>query len=347
MKAVVYETFSTRPEIRTVPDPQLTAAGALVKVEATGVCRSDWHTWVGHDSSIVLPHVPGHEFAGTVIAAGKDVTRWRAGDRVTMPFSSGCGHCQQCRTGNQHICDVPFAPGFSHWGSFAQYVAIEQADLNLVRLPDALAFSAAASLGCRFVTAFRAVVERGGVRPGEWLVVYGCGGVGLSAIMIGHALGAQVVAVDIASEKLKLAKSLGADVCIDVNVVQDIPAAIVDSTRGGAHVSIDALGHKVACFNSIMSLRKRGRHVQVGLMVGPQSLPQIPMETVLEKELNIYGSLGMQSHAYEPMFSMIGRGILPIDRLIGATTDLQGSINALIAMENSDAPGVTVVTDFS
>ncbi|MER8953366.1 zinc-dependent alcohol dehydrogenase family protein [Mesorhizobium sp. M0833] len=346
MKAVVYETFSGLPEIKTVPDPNGSPGGAVIKVEATGVCRSDWHAWVGHDPSIVLPHVPGHEFAGTVVAKGKDVTRWQVGDRVTMPFSSGCGHCHQCRTGHQHICDVPFTPGFSHWGSFAQYVAVEQADLNLVRLPDALEFKAAASLGCRFVTSFRAVVEQGRLKPGQWLAVYGCGGVGLSAIMIGHAMGAQVVAVDITAEKLSLAKSLGATICINANDFQNVPKAVVEATGGGAHVSMDALGNKVTCFNSVKSLRKRGRHIQVGLTLGSQSSPEIPMEDIIMGELEIYGSLGMQSHAYEPMFTMIGQGLLPIDRLIGSTTDLAGAITTLMKMDKTDVPGVTVVTDF-
>ncbi|TPN81114.1 zinc-dependent alcohol dehydrogenase family protein [Mesorhizobium sp. CU2] len=347
MKAIVYEAFSGAPTISTVPDPEVTPGGAVIAVGATGVCRSDWHAWVGHDPSIVLPHVPGHEFAGTVVATGKDVARWAIGDRVTMPFSSGCGHCHQCRTGNQHICDVPFSPGFSHWGSFAQYVAVEQADLNLVKLPDSLEFQAAASLGCRFVTSFRAVVEQGRLKPGQWLAVYGCGGVGLSAIMIGHALGAQIVAVDVASEKLTLAKSLGANVCLNANDFADVAAAVAETTGGGAHVSMDALGNKVTCFNSIKSLRKRGRHIQVGLTVGSQSLPPIPMEDVIVRELEIYGSLGMQSHAYEPMFGMIGRGLLPVHRLIGATTNFTGAISALVSMDRADSPGVTVVTDFS
>lgn len=251
-----------------VPDPQVRPGGVVIKAEATGVCRSDWHAWAGHDPFIALPHVPGHEFAGSIVAVGKEVTRWRNGDRVTMPFSSGCGRCDQCRTGNQHTCDVPFSPGFSHWGSFAQYLAVEQADLNLVRLPDSLEYRAAASLGCRFVTSFRAVVEQGRLKPRQGLAVYGCGGVGLSAIMIAHAMGAQTVAVDIAAEKLNLAKSLGATRCINVNDFQDVPAAVVDATGGGAHVSMDALGNKVTCFNSIESLRKRGRHLQVGLTVG-------------------------------------------------------------------------------
>lgn len=197
MKAVVYEQFSTPPSIQQVPDPAPAPHGVVVKVMANGVCRSDWHGWMGHDPDIQLPHVPGHELSGVVEAVGKDVTKWRIGDRVTVPFVGGCGTCPQCHTGNHQVCDAQFQPGFTHWGSFAEYVGIHYADVNLVALPDTLTFDTAASLGCRFVTSFRAVVDQGRVSAGQWVAVHGCGGVGLSAIMIASAAGANVVAVDI------------------------------------------------------------------------------------------------------------------------------------------------------
>ena len=210
MKAVIYEAFNAPPLLKTVPDPNPETHGVIVKVMATGVCRSDWHGWVGHDADIQLPHVPGHELAGVVAAIGKDVTKWKIGDCVTVPFVGGCGACPQCASGNQQVCDHQFQPGFTHWGSFAEYVSIHFADTNLVRLPEALDFAAAASLGCRFVTSFRAVVDQGKTSAGQWVAIHGCGGVGLSAIMIANAIGANVVAVDISEEKLYLAKALGA-----------------------------------------------------------------------------------------------------------------------------------------
>ncbi|NBX21957.1 MAG: alcohol dehydrogenase, partial [Betaproteobacteria bacterium] len=209
MQAVVYEAFSAPPRLQTVPDPTPETHGVVVKVQATGVCRSDWHGWVGHDTDIVLPHVPGHELAGTVEAVGKDVTRWKVGDRVTVPFVGGCGSCPECHSGNQQVCEKQFQPGFTHWGSFAQYVSIHKADLNLVALPETLDFATAASLGCRFVTSFRAVVDQGKTSAGQWVAVHGCGGVGLSAIMIAHAVGANVVAIDISEDKLAMARAMG------------------------------------------------------------------------------------------------------------------------------------------
>ncbi|WP_137279105.1 zinc-dependent alcohol dehydrogenase family protein [Pseudomonas rhizoryzae] len=346
MKAVVYEAFSAPPRLITVPDPTPVAHGVVLKVMATGVCRSDWHGWVGHDPDIELPHVPGHELAGIVEAVGKDVTRWQVGDRVTVPFVGGCGACPQCHAGHQQVCDHQFQPGFTHWGSFAQYVGIHQADLNLVALPETLGFATAASLGCRFVTSFRAVVDQGKVSAGQWVAVHGCGGVGLSAIMIASSLGAQVVAIDIAADKLELARRLGAVATLDATQVASVPEAVREITGGGAHVSLDALGHPTTCFNSIASLRKRGKHVQVGLLLGDQATPALPMDRVIAHELEILGSHGMQAHRYDVLMAMLRNGTLAPEKLIGREISLAESIAALMQMDSFQGTGVTVITRF-
>ncbi|WP_412067472.1 zinc-dependent alcohol dehydrogenase family protein [Rubrivirga sp. IMCC43871] len=346
MYAVVYEAFGAPPELRRVPDPTPETHGVVVAVRATGLCRSDWHGWVGHDPGIQLPHVPGHELAGVVAAVGRDVTRWRVGDRVTVPFVGGCGTCPQCQSGHQQVCDAQFQPGFTHWGSFAEFVSIHRADLNVVRLPEALGFATAASLGCRFVTAFRAVVDQGRVSAGQWVAVYGCGGVGLSAVMIARAVGARVVAVDLSDEALALATQGGAIATVNARHVPDVVEAVVELTGGGAHVSLDALGHPETCVQSIRSLRKRGRHVQVGLLVADQRAPAIPMDRVVADELEIVGSHGMQAHRYDAMLAMIEAGTLAPDRLVGRTITLEASIPALMRMDTFESAGVTVITDF-
>ncbi|KWI56363.1 alcohol dehydrogenase [Burkholderia pseudomultivorans] len=347
MKAVVYEAFGAAPRLMNVDDPAPAPDGVVIEVKATGVCRSDWHGWMGHDPDIVLPHVPGHELAGVVVATGAAVTRWKAGDRVTVPFVAGCGHCAECHSGNQQVCERQFQPGFTHWGSFAQYVGIHHADLNLVRLPDALDFATAASLGCRFVTSFRAVVDQGRTSAGQWVAVHGCGGVGLSAIMIANAIGANVVAIDISEPALALARSLGAAATVNASQVADVVDAVKDITRGGAHVSLDALGHPTTCFNSIGNLRRRGRHVQVGLMLGEHATPAVPMSKVIAYELEILGSHGMQAHRYDAMLEMVHTGKLAPSRLIGKEISLGQSIDALMNMNRFEGAGVTVVTDFS
>lgn len=346
MKAVVFEAFSAPPTVQTVADPTPENHGVVVKVMATGVCRSDWHGWVGHDTDIELPHVPGHELAGIVEAVGKDVTRWKVGDRITVPFVGGCGACPECSAGQHQVCDRQFQPGFTHWGSFAEYVSLHQADINLVALPESLDFTTAASLGCRFVTSFRAVVDQGQTRAGQWVAVHGCGGVGLSAVMIASAVGANVVAIDIAEDKLELARSLGAVATVNASRVANVVEAVRDITQGGAHVSLDALGHPTTCFNSISNLRKRGKHVQVGLMLGEHSTPIIPMSTVIAKELEILGSHGMQAHRYDAMFAMMQSGKLAPQKLIGRTISLEQSIEALMNMDKFEVAGVTVVNSF-
>lgn len=346
MKAVLFEAFNQRPKLVNLPDPTPEPHGVVLKVEATGVCRSDWHGWVGHDTDITLPHVPGHELAGVVKAVGKDVIRWKTGDRVTVPFVGGCGACPECHAGHQQVCHHQFQPGFTHWGSFAEYVSLHQADLNLVALPESIEFATAASLGCRFVTSFRAVVDQGKVVAGQWVAVHGCGGVGLSAIMIANALGANVVAVDIAEDKLALAKSLGAAVTINARSVAGVPEAVMEVTGGGAHVSLDALGHPETCCNSILSLRRRGKHVQVGLMLGDHSTPAVPMSRIIAHELEILGSHGMQAHRYDVMMAMILSGKLKPELLVGQEISLEESIDALMSMDRFPGTGTTVVTRF-
>ncbi len=346
MKAAKFEEFGQPITIQNVPDPTHHNDGVVIRVEANGICRSDWHGWMGHDPDVHLPHIPGHEMAGIVEAVGKDVKRWQAGDRVTVPFSGGCGRCEQCVSGNQQVCDDFFQPGFTAWGSFAEYVAIRYADVNLVSLPESLDFVDAASLGCRFITSFRAVVAQGRVAPGEWVVVHGCGGIGLSAIMIANAMGAQVIGVDIKDEALTLAHSLGAAVTLNAGNEVDLIEAIQETTKGGAHVSIDALGSNETCSNSILSLRKRGRHVQVGVMAAENKETPIPMGMVMFNELELIGSHGMQAHAFDPMLDMITTGILQPAKMISRTVTLEDSIKVLESMGDFPESGVVVIDRF-
>lgn len=346
MRAAIYEEFQKPLTIRNVPDPTPDPNGVVVKVMATGLCRSDWHGWMGHDSDIRLPHVPGHELAGVIAAVGKNVRHFAAGDRVTVPFVCGCGVCPQCVSGNHQVCDHQAQPGFTHWGSFAEYVAIHYADVNLVRLPETVDFTTAASLGCRFVTSFRAVVDQGKTSAGQWVAVHGCGGVGLSAIMIASAVGARVVAVDISDDKLELAREFGADAVVNAMKVEDVVGAVKDLTGGGAHVSLDALGSLSTCFNSVANLRKRGKHIQVGLMLGGQNHPPVPMDKVIANELEILGSHGMQAYRYPALMEMIEAGKLHPERLVQKTITLDEALVELVNMDTFALSGVTVITKF-
>jgi alcohol dehydrogenase len=343
MRAAVYETFNHPLTIQNVADPTPADDGVVIEVQATGICRSDWHGWKGHDDMIALPHVPGHEMAGIVVAMGKSVRRYKKGDRVTLPFANGCGDCPQCLTGNHQVCSHQTQPGFSHWGSFAQYVAIRHADVNLVPLPEEIDDITAALLGCRFITAFRALVDQGRLRAGEWVAVHGCGGVGLSAIMIAKAIGANAIGIDIDDDKLKFASEIGTAATINSKKEGNVVEALRDLTRGGVHISVDALGHAETCFNSISGLRRRGRHIQVGLMMGDQANTQVPMDLVIARELEILGSHGMAAHRYSSLLQMIASGQLNPRKLIGKRVDLASAPRELAAMDTYDGIGITVI----
>ncbi|MFF3437176.1 alcohol dehydrogenase catalytic domain-containing protein [Streptosporangium sp. NPDC002721] len=377
MRAVVFDAFGADPEVREVPAPEPPPGGAVIRVEATGLCRSDWHGWQGHDPDIrVLPHVPGHELAGVVEAVGPGVASWRPGDRVTVPFVCACGSCAACLSGDQQVCERQTQPGFTRWGSFAEYVAVDHADVNLVRLPGEMSFSTAASLGCRFATSYRAVTAVGRVRPDEWVVVHGCGGVGLSAVMIAAAAGARVVAVDVSAGALELARKFGAVACVGAEpsgaeppgagafeagppgagpsragapraepsraepsgAGVEVAERVRELTSGGAHVSIDALGSPETCVASIESLRRRGRHVQIGLLPG---LTPLPMGRVIGYELELLGSHGMAAHAYPAMLEAVASGALRPDALVTRSIGLEEAGAALASI--GSVPGVTMI----
>jgi alcohol dehydrogenase len=297
---------------------------------------------MGHDSEVRLPHVPGHEFAGIIVSVGKAVTQWRPGDRVTAPFCCGCGSCEECKRGNTHICDAYTQPGFTHWGAFAEQVEIRFADINLVALPEDVDFVSAASLGCRFATSFRALVDQARVRAGEWVAIHGCGGVGLSALMIAKAIGALTIVIDPNRDRMAMATALGATESIDPAKV-DVVQRIREITGRGAHVSVDALGHHQTCWNSIACLAKRGRHVQVGLMLGSQSNPPIPMSAVIAGELEIYGSHGMQAVDYPKMLKIIASGAMDPSRLVSDTVSLSQGAKLLTEMATYPNQGITVI----
>ena len=342
MRALIFDSFGGPLEVREVRDPEPAPGGVVVRVAASGLCRRAGQAWQGHDPDVGLPHVPGHELAGTVAAVGAGTRTWSVGDRVTVPFVNACGTCAQCAAGEQQVCARQTQPGFTHWGSLAEFVALDAADVNLVAVPDELGLATAAALGCRYATAFRAVVQVARVRAGEWVAVHGCGGVGLSAVQIAAAAGARVIAVDVAAGALDLARVLGAEHTVDGGA--DVPATVLELTGGGAHVSLDALGAAITCTNSIRSLRPRGRHVQVGLLPPAQGRPEVPMERVIGLELQVLGSHGMAAHAYPELLGLIAAGRLDPGPLITRRLALDDAGAALA--EVGRRPGIAVVTSF-
>lgn len=332
-------------QVRDLPAPAAPDGGVVVDVRATGLCRSDWHAWAGHEG-VALPHVPGHELAGVVARVGTGVTRWHVGDRVTVPFVEGCGRCAWCASGQAQVCPDQQQPGFTHAGSFAEQVALHAADTNLVAVPDEVSFEAAASLGCRFATAFRALHARAVLRPGERVAVVGAGGVGLSAVMIAVALGARVVAVDRTTSALALAREIGAEHTVLAVDGDDVPARVHDLTDGGAHVAVDAVGSEATCADALGSLRRRGRHVQVGLLPSATGRPRVPMDRVIGWELDVLGSHGMAAADYPAMLALVADGTLAPQRLVERVVTLEEAATLLPVMDRADAArpaGMTMI----
>ncbi|MFP3714921.1 zinc-dependent alcohol dehydrogenase family protein [Puerhibacterium sp. TATVAM-FAB25] len=343
MRAIVFDQFTGPTEVREVPDPTAPAGGVVVDVHATGLCLSDWHAWAGHDDGIpALPHVPGHELAGVISAVGAGVSGWQVGDRVTVPFVCGCGRCEWCASGQAQVCPDQTQPGFTHWGSYAEQVVLHAADTNLVAIPDGVSFETAAALGCRFATAYRAVAGRARVQRGEWVAVVGAGGVGLSATMIAAALGAQVIAVDRHEGALEAARRAGAAHTVLADG-RDVPAAIHALTGGGAHVAIDAVGSEQTSTDAVLSLRRRGRHVQVGLLLGDDARPRLPMGRVIAWELDLLGSHGMAAADYPEMLALVASGALRPQDLVARVVGLAEGAALLPGLHDARREGMTVI----
>ncbi|MEN8706262.1 MAG: alcohol dehydrogenase catalytic domain-containing protein [Nocardioides marinisabuli] len=343
MRAVLLETFGGPLSVADLPDPACPEDGVVVRVGATGLCRSDWHAWQGHDDGVRLPHVPGHELAGTVVEVGPAVSTVAVGDRVTTPFVLACGTCATCRRGDQQVCERQEQPGFTGWGSFAELVALPRAEVNLVRLPDEVPDDVAAGLGCRVATAYRAVAQVGGVRPGERVVVHGCGGVGLAAVMVARALSAEVYAVDPAPASRDLAARLGA-VPVDP-AAGAVVEALVDLTGGGADVSLDAFGAASVASASLRCLRPLGRHVQVGLLGGADAGAGADLGLVVARELQVLGSHGLSATGYPELLALVADGTLRPDQLLRDRVGLAEGARRLAALgePGAGAGGATVV----
>lgn len=344
MKAAVYNTFNGAIEIKQVDDPAVTETEAIIEVKASGICRSDWHGWKGHDPDIQLPHVPGHEFSGIVKEVGSKVTLFQIGDRVTVPFCCGCSTCPQCMKGNQHICDQHFQPGFTHWGSFAQYVQIKNADFNLVKLPSSIDFVSAAGLGCRFITAFHGIVNQGKVDNSMFVAIHGCGGVGLSAIMIAAVYGAKVIAIDINEENLQKAKSFGVEYTINA-CREEVVDKVREITNGGANLSMDALGSHETSINSINCLAKKGKHIQVGIL-GSENTIIVSTADLIAKEIELIGSHGMPLANYNTIFDLITNKKIDLSLLIDRTVKLEDVDQEFHNMDTYSNSGMVIIDQF-
>ncbi len=353
MRAAVFTDYGEPLEVREVEDPEPEPHGAVVAVEACGVCRSDWHAWQGdwdwRGLDPVPGHILGHEPAGRVVAIGEEVESVSEGDHVTVPFNLGDGQCRLCQTGHSNICENRQALGLQPEapGAFAEQLPVPHADHNLVHLPEGVSSVEMAGLGCRFMTAFHGLAHRADLGAGDWVAIHGCGGVGLSAIHVASALGANPIGVDLTDDKLELAEELGAEATVNASDVDDPAEAVLDLTDGGAHVSMDALGIETTARNAVRSLGKTGQHVQVGLTTeeagGNLSLPTDEMVT---SEIDFLGALGMPPERYDEIFRMVAAGKLDPAAVVSETIALEDVSEKLDAMTDYGTVGIPVVDEF-
>jgi len=343
MRAAVLREYNADLSLEEVPDPTCEADGVVLKTLACGVCRSDWHGWTGEHPRVKPGQIQGHEYCGEVVEAGP-LSKWKKGDLLVAPFILACGSCPDCQSGNQNICKSQRLPGFVEPGAFAEYVSVPFAH-NLARLPEDMSPVLAAGLGCRVTTAWHALTGRAAVQAGEWLAIHGTGGIGLSALILGRALGARVIVVDVVPEKLSHALGLGAEHAIDARQ-GDVAARIIEITQGGAHISLEALGIEATTNGSIECLRPLGRHVQVGMPVGHTAHMQINMNAVYMKNLALFGTRGMPSWRYPSLLDLITRGAVDMSPLIAREIGLSGASAELRAFNGPTPPGVAVISDF-
>ncbi|MBC7920919.1 MAG: alcohol dehydrogenase AdhP [Ferruginibacter sp.] len=265
MKAAVARAYGEPLRIEQVPVPEVVPGRILVKVAACGVCHTDLHAIDGDwPVKATLPLIPGHEGAGTVVAVGAGVTQVKEGDRVGIPWLyTACGHCEHCLSGWETLCEAQQNTGYSVQGSYAEYAL---ADPNFVgHLPDALSFQEAAPLLCAGVTVYKGLKETE-VKPGQWVVISGIGGLGHLAVQYAKAMGMRVAAVDIQEDKLKLAQAVGADLV--VNAAVEDPVTLIQQTIKGAHGVLVTAVSRPAFTQGVGMLRRRGTLSLVGLPPG-------------------------------------------------------------------------------
>jgi alcohol dehydrogenase len=355
MRAVVFEEVGERMSVQEIERPEPDSDEIVVETEACGICRSDWHAWQGDWEWLGVTPTPGlvfgHEPVGIVTAVGEDVETHAVGDRVCVPFNLSDGTCRHCKRGRANICErmvplgfVPFQPG-----AFAEEFPVRNADQNAIELPDGVDPVDVAGLGCRFATAFHGLVHRVDVTPGDWVAVHGCGGVGLSAIHVADALGANVIGVDLTDEKLEEAERLGADETVNVQAVDDVPIAVKQHTPNnrGVEVSVDALGIAETCRNAVDSLCKGGQNLQIGLTTSEEEGEiSLPVDEIVEGEQEFIGSYGMPPHEYEEIFSMMERDKISPGKIVSETVSLEEVPETIASMGEYETLGIPVCNEF-
>ncbi|MBI3362642.1 MAG: zinc-binding dehydrogenase [Chloroflexi bacterium] len=323
MKAAIFHGAHQPLTIEEIPTPAPRAGEILVKIAACGVCHTDLH-YLDHDVPTFKkpPMVLGHEISGTVAAIGSETNHWKEGDRVLLPAVYGCGRCRMCRTGRENICENMVMFGNHVDGGYAEYIIAPAKDA--MPLPNEIPLVEGAIIADATTTPYHAVVNRGRVQPGDAVVVFGCGGIGLNLVQIAAAVGGQVVAVDVVDAKLEWACKLGAAHAINAKSVERVDKEIRKLTGGGADVAFEAIGNPVTQAQAFASVRTGGRLVVVGFADKPMTLDT---GRVMFREIEIVGSLGCRAVDYPRVLELARQGKIKVAELVTAKFPLE-EINA-------------------
>ncbi len=299
-------------KIEDIPVPAITANQVLVKVAACGVCHTDLH-YIEHGVPTFKkpPMVLGHEASGIVEEAGANVSNVKKGGRVLIPAVLTCGKCDLCRQGRENICSSMTMLGNHIDGAYAEYVAVDAKDV--LDLPESVPLEEASIIADAVSTPYHAVKNRARVQPGDTVVIFGCGGVGINAVQLAAAVGAYVIAVDVNDRKLQWATEFGAARTINASQVERVSKEVKKLTGGGADIAIEVIGNPKTIVEAFESVRVGGRLCVVGYT---HETISVVAGKIMFKELEIVGSLGCRPVDYKPLIRMVEQGKIDIKRLV-------------------------------
>jgi 6-hydroxycyclohex-1-ene-1-carbonyl-CoA dehydrogenase len=338
VKAAVFYAAHEPMRIEDVPTPQPRAGEILIRVAGCGVCHTDLH-YLDHGTPTFKqpPVILGHEIAGTVAALGAGVTTLKETDRVLVPAVLSCGHCTLCRTGRENICENSQMLGNHIDGGYAEYVAVPAKDV--FRMPDDVPLVEGSVIADAVTTPFHAVVRRGKVAAGDWVIVFGCGGVGLSLVQVAAAVGARVIAVDVKDAKLETARRFGATATLNPAAVPRLDKAVRALSGGGVDVAFEAVGKATAQEAALNCLKTGGRLVLVGY--SPETLP-LNAGRVMFRELDIMGSLGCRPVDYPRAIELVRQGKVRLADMVTHRFPLDRIGEAMDTLRAGDAIRIVV-----
>jgi propanol-preferring alcohol dehydrogenase len=312
MKAAVFHGSGKGLKIEDIPVPQIGDDQILVKVAACGVCHTDLH-YIEHGVPTFKkpPVVLGHEASGIVEKAGAEVTNVKVGQRVLIPAVLTCGKCLACRWGRENICFDMKMLGNHFDGAYAEYVAVPAKDV--LDLPESIPLQEASIIADAISTPYHAVKNRAKVQPGDTVVVFGCGGVGINAVQLAAAAGGYVIAVDVNERKLEWASEFGAAKTINATKVERVSKEVKKLTGGGADIAMEVIGNPRTVEEAFECVRVGGRLCVVGYTNEACSI--VPGK-IMFKEIEVVGSLGCRPVDYVPLIRMVAQGKIDVRRQV-------------------------------